>query len=182
MDPQCFYPFHILILNSTVRPLCLWCCDLSAKMSSSSRTVPQEQLPSADLHPRPMPVVNLGHLSLDSTARSGVINDIAKACRDLGYFQVCFSTKDRAVSFFFSFLSLFFLFLDNYFRFFFLSGCLALPRVTSANSLPRKLICQRKQETDTSNHILVDIPCEPSALWPRVFITAELLTPIVSHC
>ncbi|GJN01406.1 hypothetical protein PR202_ga18671 [Eleusine coracana subsp. coracana] len=57
-------------------------------MSASSRTVPQEQLPSEDLHPRPMPVINLGHLSLDSRTRSGVVNEIAKACRDLGYFQV----------------------------------------------------------------------------------------------
>nr|TKW24105.1 hypothetical protein SEVIR_3G031100v2 [Setaria viridis] len=35
-----------------------------------------------------MPVINLGHLSLDSVTRSRVVNDIAKACRDLGYFQV----------------------------------------------------------------------------------------------
>ncbi|OEL25420.1 Protein DOWNY MILDEW RESISTANCE 6 [Dichanthelium oligosanthes] len=57
-------------------------------MSDSSRTVPQEQLPSGDLHSPPTPVINLGHLSLDSTTRSCVVNDIAKACRDLGYFQV----------------------------------------------------------------------------------------------
>ncbi|KAL6844396.1 hypothetical protein ACP4OV_026069 [Aristida adscensionis] len=58
-------------------------------MSDSSRTVPQEQLPSDDLHPAPpMPVINLGHLSLDSATRSHVVNDLAKACRDLGYFQV----------------------------------------------------------------------------------------------
>jgi hypothetical protein len=37
-----------------------------------------------------MPVINLGHLSLDSATRSSVVNEIAKACRDVGYFQVCF--------------------------------------------------------------------------------------------
>nr|AEV41047.1 putative flavonol synthase/flavanone 3-hydroxylase [Oryza minuta] len=58
-------------------------------MSDTSRSVPQEQLPSQELHPPPMPVINLGHLSLDDpTVRSQVVNDIAKACRDLGYFQV----------------------------------------------------------------------------------------------
>ncbi|KAF8769195.1 hypothetical protein HU200_006698 [Digitaria exilis] len=57
-------------------------------MSESSRTVPQELLPPDDLHPLPLPVINLGHLSLDSAIRSGVVNDIAKACRDRGYFQV----------------------------------------------------------------------------------------------
>ncbi|CAL5024865.1 unnamed protein product [Urochloa decumbens] len=57
-------------------------------MSDLSRTVPQEQLPSEDLHPLPMPVINLGHLSLDSATRSRVVNDIAKACHGLGYFQV----------------------------------------------------------------------------------------------
>ncbi|KAL6651585.1 hypothetical protein ACP70R_010510 [Stipagrostis hirtigluma subsp. patula] len=56
-------------------------------MSDSSRTVPQEQLPSGDLHPPPMPVINLGHLSLDPATRSRVVDDIAKACRDQGYFQ-----------------------------------------------------------------------------------------------
>ncbi|CAN6250562.1 unnamed protein product [Urochloa humidicola] len=57
-------------------------------MSDLSRTVPQKQLPSENLHPLPMPVINLGHLSLDSVTRSRVINDITKACRDLGCFQV----------------------------------------------------------------------------------------------
>uniref|UniRef100_A0A0D9WAW3 Fe2OG dioxygenase domain-containing protein n=1 Tax=Leersia perrieri TaxID=77586 RepID=A0A0D9WAW3_9ORYZ len=58
-------------------------------MSDTSKSVPQEQLPSQELHPPPMPVINLGHLSLDDpTARSRVVNDIAKSCRDLGYFQV----------------------------------------------------------------------------------------------
>ncbi|XP_062227059.1 flavanone 3-dioxygenase 3-like [Phragmites australis] len=80
-------PYHILVLNSGVS-LCLWCCGLSVNMSDLSRTVPEKQLPSEDLHPPPMPVINLGHLSLDSTTRSRVIDDIAKACRDLGYFQV----------------------------------------------------------------------------------------------
>jgi isopenicillin N synthase-like dioxygenase len=41
------------------------------------------------LHLSPTPVINLGHLSLDdSVTRSGVINQIARACHDLGYFQV----------------------------------------------------------------------------------------------
>uniref|UniRef100_A0A0E0G747 Fe2OG dioxygenase domain-containing protein n=1 Tax=Oryza nivara TaxID=4536 RepID=A0A0E0G747_ORYNI len=58
-------------------------------MSDTSKGIPQEQLPSQELHPPPMPVINLGHLSLDDpTVRSRVVNDIAKACRDLGYFQV----------------------------------------------------------------------------------------------
>jgi len=57
-------------------------------MSDSSRTVPPELLPSEDLHPLPMPVINLGHLSLDSATRYRVVDDVAKACRDLGYFQV----------------------------------------------------------------------------------------------
>ncbi|KAJ1273367.1 hypothetical protein BS78_06G274500 [Paspalum vaginatum] len=64
------------------------CCDSSANMSDLSRTVPQEQLPSQDLCLSPTPVINLGHLSLDSVTRSHVVNDITKACRDLGYFQV----------------------------------------------------------------------------------------------
>lgn len=58
-------------------------------MSDDSRTVPQEQLPSDDLHPPPMPVINLGHLNLDPATRARVVEDIAKACRHLGYFQVC---------------------------------------------------------------------------------------------
>ena len=82
-------PFHVLILNSRLTSLCVWCCGLSANMSDSSRTVPPELLPSEDLHPLPMPVINLGHLSLDSANRCRVVDDIAKACRDLGYFQVC---------------------------------------------------------------------------------------------
>uniref|UniRef100_J3M2F3 Fe2OG dioxygenase domain-containing protein n=1 Tax=Oryza brachyantha TaxID=4533 RepID=J3M2F3_ORYBR len=58
-------------------------------MSDTTKNVPLEQLPSQELHPQPMPVINLGHLSLDNPmARSGVVDDIAKACRDLGYFQV----------------------------------------------------------------------------------------------
>lgn len=57
-------------------------------MSDDSRTVPQEQLPSDDLHPPPMPVINLGHLNLDPATRARVVEDIAKACRHLGYFQV----------------------------------------------------------------------------------------------
>ncbi|TVU21817.1 hypothetical protein EJB05_31484, partial [Eragrostis curvula] len=58
-------------------------------MSDLSRTVHEEQLPLEDLQPVPTPVINLGHLSLlDSKTRSRVIDDIAKACRDLGYFQV----------------------------------------------------------------------------------------------
>ncbi|TVU21826.1 hypothetical protein EJB05_31493, partial [Eragrostis curvula] len=57
-------------------------------MSDLSRTVHEKQLPSEE-QPAPTPVINLGHLSLlDSTTRSRVIDDIAKACRDLGYFQV----------------------------------------------------------------------------------------------
>ncbi|CAN6172131.1 unnamed protein product [Urochloa humidicola] len=49
----------------------------------------QEQLPSEDLHPLPpTPVINLGHLSLDSATRSRVVDDIAKTCRGLGYFHV----------------------------------------------------------------------------------------------
>jgi hypothetical protein len=51
-------------------------------------TVAQEQFVSQDLHLSPTPVINLGHLNLDSVTRSGVIDEIAKACRDLGYFQV----------------------------------------------------------------------------------------------
>ncbi|XP_066342880.1 flavanone 3-dioxygenase 3-like [Miscanthus floridulus] len=57
-------------------------------MSDLSRTVAQEQLVSQDLHLSPTPVINLGHLSLDSVTRSGVIDQIAKACHDLGHFQV----------------------------------------------------------------------------------------------
>ncbi|XP_073365417.1 flavanone 3-dioxygenase 3-like [Aegilops tauschii subsp. strangulata] len=57
-------------------------------MSDDSRTVPQEQLPSDDLHPPPMPVINLGHLNLDPAIRACVVEDITKACRDLGYFQI----------------------------------------------------------------------------------------------
>ncbi|KAK1686390.1 hypothetical protein QYE76_047238 [Lolium multiflorum] len=57
-------------------------------MSDDSKSVPQEQLPSDDLHPPPMPVINLGHLILEPETRSGVVEDIAKACHDLGYFQV----------------------------------------------------------------------------------------------
>uniref|UniRef100_N1QTW6 Protein SRG1 n=1 Tax=Aegilops tauschii TaxID=37682 RepID=N1QTW6_AEGTA len=57
-------------------------------MSDDSRTVPQEQLPSDDLHPPPMPVINLGHLNLDPAIRACVVEDITKACRDLGYFQL----------------------------------------------------------------------------------------------
>ncbi|EES11613.1 protein DOWNY MILDEW RESISTANCE 6 [Sorghum bicolor] len=53
-------------------------------MSDLSMTVAQEQL----VHLSPTPVINLGHLNLDSVTRSGVIDEIAKACRDLGYFQV----------------------------------------------------------------------------------------------
>ena len=44
---------------------------------------------SQDLHLSPTPVINLGHLSLDSVTRSGVIDQIAKACHDLERFQVC---------------------------------------------------------------------------------------------
>jgi hypothetical protein len=61
-------------------------------MSDDSKSAPQEQLPSDDLHPPPMPVINLDHLILESKTRSGVLEDIAKACHDLGYFQVCSST------------------------------------------------------------------------------------------
>ena len=57
-------------------------------MSDDSRTVPQEQLPSDDLHPPPMPVINVGHLNLDPATRARMVEDITKACRDLGYFQV----------------------------------------------------------------------------------------------
>ncbi|XP_044326698.1 flavanone 3-dioxygenase 3-like [Triticum aestivum] len=57
-------------------------------MSDDSRTVPQEQLPSDDLHPPPMPVINMGHLNLDPATRARVVEDITKACRDLGYFQI----------------------------------------------------------------------------------------------
>jgi hypothetical protein len=58
-------------------------------MSDDSKGIPPEQLPSDDLHPPPMPVINLGHLILEPETRSGVVEDIAKACHDLGYFQVC---------------------------------------------------------------------------------------------
>lgn len=58
-------------------------------MSDLSRTVAQEQLVSQDLHLSPTLVINLGHLSLDSETRSDVIDQITKACHDLGYFQVC---------------------------------------------------------------------------------------------
>lgn len=69
---------------------CVWLLRWST-MSDTSKGIPQEQLPSQELHPPPMPVINLGHLSLDDpTVRSRVVNDIAKACRDLGYFQVNF--------------------------------------------------------------------------------------------
>ncbi|KAM0878401.1 hypothetical protein ACQ4PT_034894 [Festuca glaucescens] len=57
-------------------------------MSDDSKSVPQEQLPSDDLHPPPMPMINLDHLTLEPETRSGVVEDIAKACHDLGYFQV----------------------------------------------------------------------------------------------
>lgn len=58
-------------------------------MSDDTRSVPQEQLPSDELHPPPMPVINLGHLLLEAETRSRVVEDIAKACHDRGYFQVC---------------------------------------------------------------------------------------------
>ena len=96
-------PFHVLILNSRLTSLCVWCCGLSANMSDSSRTLPPELLPSEDLHPLPMPVINLGHLSLDSATRYRVVDDVAKACRDLGYFQVC-SLRTLHNSFFCPFL------------------------------------------------------------------------------
>ncbi|KAG8043849.1 hypothetical protein GUJ93_ZPchr0458g22864 [Zizania palustris] len=57
-------------------------------MSDTSSNVPQQQLPSEELQSQPMPVINLGHLSLDPTSRCRVVDDIARACRDLGYFQV----------------------------------------------------------------------------------------------
>jgi hypothetical protein len=74
-------------------------------MSDLSRTVPQEQLVSQDLqHLSPTPVINLGHLSLDdSVTRSGVINQIARACHDLGYFQVRCLIKTNTVLQFFRF-------------------------------------------------------------------------------
>ncbi|KAI5009986.1 hypothetical protein ZWY2020_012123 [Hordeum vulgare] len=58
-------------------------------MSDESRIVPPEQLPSDGLHPLPMPVINLGHLiDIEPAVRARVVGDIAKACYDLGYFQV----------------------------------------------------------------------------------------------
>lgn len=81
----------VLILHNQLAYLsCVWLLRWST-MSDTSKGIPQEQLPSQELHPPPMPVINLGHLSLDDpTVRSRVVNDIAKACRDLGYFQVNF--------------------------------------------------------------------------------------------
>uniref|UniRef100_A0A453DC28 Uncharacterized protein n=1 Tax=Aegilops tauschii subsp. strangulata TaxID=200361 RepID=A0A453DC28_AEGTS len=56
-----------------------------------------------DLHPPPMPVINLGHLNLDPAIRACVVEDITKACRDLGYFQVySLITLPRLRVFFFS--------------------------------------------------------------------------------
>ncbi|KAF7011417.1 hypothetical protein CFC21_025730 [Triticum aestivum] len=73
-------------------------------MSCDSRSTPQEQLRSDKLHPPapPMPVINLGHLTIEPEARSRVVEDIARACHDLGYFQVINhgisqSVMDRAV-------------------------------------------------------------------------------------
>lgn len=53
-------------------------------MSGDSRGVAQDQLSSDDS----MPVINLGDLILEPETRSRVVEDIAKACHDLGYFQV----------------------------------------------------------------------------------------------
>ncbi|XP_020159574.1 flavanone 3-dioxygenase 3 isoform X1 [Aegilops tauschii subsp. strangulata] len=73
-------------------------------MSCDSRSTPQEQLRSDKVHPPvpPMPVINLGHLTLEPETRSRVVEDIANACHDLGYFQVINhgisqSVMDRAV-------------------------------------------------------------------------------------
>ncbi|KAE8776644.1 Hyoscyamine 6-dioxygenase [Hordeum vulgare] len=73
-------------------------------MSCDSRSLPQEQLTSDDLHLQAplMPVINLGHLTLQPETRSRMVEDIAKACHDLGYFQVINhgisqSVMDRAV-------------------------------------------------------------------------------------
>jgi hypothetical protein len=146
-DPQSLYPILILVLNST-SSTSHWWRGLSANMSASSRTVPQEQLPSQDLHPRPMPVINLGHLSLDSATRSSVVNEITKACRDVGYFQVCFLMTVLP-------------FFGPFFRFSFpwvfpcLNLMLDIATCELRHSLPRKLVSEKEKKTDASTHILV---------------------------
>ncbi|TVU21824.1 hypothetical protein EJB05_31491, partial [Eragrostis curvula] len=57
-------------------------------MSASSTAVSRENNPLEEIHPPPMPVINLGHISSDPSKRACLIDDIGKACRDLGYFQV----------------------------------------------------------------------------------------------
>jgi hypothetical protein len=55
---------------------------LPASMASQ---VAQLQLPSS----RPLPVINLARLSNDPATRVLAIQDIARACREQGCFQVC---------------------------------------------------------------------------------------------
>ncbi|OEL23248.1 Thebaine 6-O-demethylase [Dichanthelium oligosanthes] len=60
-------------------------------MSALSRNLLPEDLPSSSeglLQPPPSPVIDLGRFGLDPATRSRVVDDVAKACRDLGYFQV----------------------------------------------------------------------------------------------
>ncbi|KAF0890994.1 hypothetical protein E2562_005103 [Oryza meyeriana var. granulata] len=83
----------VLILNNQLAHLRFVWLGRST-MSDTSKSVPPEQLPPEqlpleELHQQPMPVINLGHLSLDDPmVRSWVVDDIAKACRYLGYFQL----------------------------------------------------------------------------------------------
>ena len=59
-------------------------CFLPASMASQV----QRMLPSSSSSPRPLPVINLARLGKDPATRTLAIQDIARACREQGCFQV----------------------------------------------------------------------------------------------
>ena len=125
MDRQRLYPIYILVLNissSTSLYLVVLWFDSQYVCLVKDRAIGAG--PVRGPAPPALPVIDLGHLNLDSATRSTVVNEIAKACHDLGYFQVCLCD----VPFLFV-LSIIFLL---YSLFPCLNQMLTLPRVTSA--------------------------------------------------
>ena len=62
-------------------------CFLPASMASQvQRMLPSSSSSSSSL--RPLPVINLAKLSKDPATRALAIQDIARACREQGCFQV----------------------------------------------------------------------------------------------